>query len=81
MAIVTTDVHARDIIDELCDREVESPADFQWQQQLRYYWANDVDDCVIFHSDAKLPYGYEVMLDHQRQYVQKIPIRYADASA
>ena len=62
VAVVTTDVHARDIIDELVDREVMFIYDFLWQQQLRYYWElGEKDDCVISHSDAKLDYGYEYM--------------------
>ena len=32
VALVTTDVHARDIIDELCDRGVKDVNDFLWQQ-------------------------------------------------
>ena len=54
VALVTTDVHARDIIDELQERAVSSVYDFLWQQQLRYYWDTEVDDCVINHSDAKV---------------------------
>ena len=61
VALVTTDVHARDIIEELLEREVTSTQDFLWQQQLRYYWEVDADDCVIKHSDAKVKYGYEYM--------------------
>lgn len=61
VALVTTDVHARDIIDELCERKVSEVQDFLWQQQLRYYWETDVDDCMIRHSDAKVAYGYEYM--------------------
>jgi dynein heavy chain len=61
VALVTTDVHARDIIDELCERQVRSVHDFLWQQQLRYYWETDIDDCLIRHSDAKVAYGYEYM--------------------
>ena len=57
VALVTTDVHARDIIDELKEREVTSLHDFLWQQQLRYYWDTEVDDCVINHSDAKVRKG------------------------
>lgn len=34
---------------------------FTWQQQLRYYWDMDLDDCLIRHSDAKVRYGYEYM--------------------
>ena len=54
VALVTTDVHARDIIDELCERKVTSAQDFLWQQQLRYYWDKEIDDCIIRHSDAKV---------------------------
>ena len=61
VALVTTDVHARDIIDELCDRQVNNVHDFLWQQQLRYYWETDVDNCIIRHSDARVNYGYEYM--------------------
>jgi dynein heavy chain len=61
VALVTTDVHARDIIDELCEREVRDVHDFLWQQQLRYYWDLEIDDCMIKHSDAKVNYGYEYM--------------------
>eukprot|EP00599_Poterioochromonas_sp_BG-1_P017876 CAMPEP_0173166600 /NCGR_PEP_ID=MMETSP1105-20130129/22117_1 /TAXON_ID=2985 /ORGANISM="Ochromonas sp., Strain BG-1" /LENGTH=3828 /DNA_ID=CAMNT_0014087887 /DNA_START=639 /DNA_END=12125 /DNA_ORIENTATION=- len=61
VALVTTDVHARDIIDELCDRQVQNVHDFLWQQQLRYYWEAEVDNCIIRHSDARVNYGYEYM--------------------
>lgn len=61
VALVTTDVHARDIIDELCGKNVTSVNDFLWQQQLRYYWDFELDDCVIRHSDALIRYGYEYM--------------------
>jgi dynein heavy chain len=61
VALVTTDVHARDIIDELCERQVNNVHDFLWQQQLRYYWESDSDDCWIRHSDARVHYGYEYM--------------------
>ena len=61
VALVTTDVHARDIIEELIERKVANTFDFLWQQQLRYYWTSEVDDCQIKHSDATVPYGYEYM--------------------
>jgi dynein heavy chain len=64
VALVTTDVHARDIIDELYERQVASVNDFLWQQQLRYYWDADVDDCLIRHSDAKVRgFKYVAVID------------------
>lgn len=41
--------------------QVDSLQNFTWQQQLRYYWEMDLDDCLIRHSDAKIRYGYEYM--------------------
>ena len=63
VALITTDVHARDIIEELHVRDVTSTHDFLWQQQLRYYWEHDADDCVIHHSDAKVRYSIFITLN------------------
>ena len=50
VALITTDVHARDIIDELRERDVEGPHDFLWQQQLpvlnRPMWPAFSSGCV-----------------------------------
>ncbi len=40
-ALITIDVHARDIVGALVDKGVTSITDFEWQMQLRYYWEND----------------------------------------
>lgn len=37
VALITADVHNRDIAQSLMQNEVESIHEFQWQQQLRYY--------------------------------------------
>ena len=47
VALVTTDVHARDIIDDLVKSNVQSIYDFAWQQQLRYYWDEEADNCLV----------------------------------
>lgn len=62
IALVTTDVHAKDIIAELHKDHIHEVEAFLWQMQLRYYWEPvPVDDCIIRHSDAKINYGYEYM--------------------
>ena len=63
VALVTTDVHARDIIEDLIAKGVSRVDDFNWMQQLRYYWENKDggEDCWIKHSDAIINYGYEYM--------------------
>ena len=56
VALVTTDVHARDIIEELDDKHVSSINNFTWQQQLRYYWEEPpVDTTICLHSGLFTP--------------------------
>ena len=40
-ALVTIDVHGKDVIDSLEKQNCESIQDFSWIAQLRYYWCND----------------------------------------
>ena len=63
VALITQDVHARDIIETLTNENVSSKLDFQWQQQLRYYWDESLEKENIYVSqiNAKLKYGYEYM--------------------
>jgi dynein heavy chain len=61
VALITTDVHARDIIEDLQKSNVTSIYDFSWQQQLRYYWDETIDDCKVQQVSATLKYAYEYM--------------------
>ncbi|CAJ1374166.1 unnamed protein product [Effrenium voratum] len=65
VALVTQDVHNRDIIQELFDNKITSMQNFKWQQQLRYYWDPKLDgdhgDCCIRQVDAFIMYGHEYM--------------------
>jgi dynein axonemal heavy chain len=61
VALVTTDVHARDVVSNLIDSEVDSLNNFNWQQQLRFYWDTDIDDCIVRQANAMFRYGYEYM--------------------
>ncbi len=64
VTLITTDVHARDVTKMLVDRKVSNLHDFNWQQQLRFYWtrsAGGEDDCFIAQSNAEFQYGGEYM--------------------
>ena len=61
VALITTDVHARDIIEKLKENAVSSVSDFLWQQQLRYYFDNEAHICKVRQVNAELNYGYEYM--------------------
>lgn len=38
VALITTDVHARDIVEDLKNGQIASTDDFLWKKQLRYYF-------------------------------------------
>lgn len=40
-ALITVDVHARDIVTDLHKHKVKDINDFDWQMQLRYYFENE----------------------------------------
>jgi len=40
-ALVVMDVHARDVVTDLAAQGITSDRDFEWQAQLRSYWAED----------------------------------------
>uniref|UniRef100_A0A8C0ZKV4 Dynein axonemal heavy chain 12 n=1 Tax=Cyanistes caeruleus TaxID=156563 RepID=A0A8C0ZKV4_CYACU len=51
-ALVTIDVHARDVIKEMIG------SDFQWLAQLRYYWQNENVRVCIINCNVKYAYEY-----------------------
>uniref|UniRef100_A0AAX7UY72 Dynein axonemal heavy chain 12 n=1 Tax=Astatotilapia calliptera TaxID=8154 RepID=A0AAX7UY72_ASTCA len=57
-ALVTIDVHARDVVMELIEKGVSQEADFQWLAQLRYYWSSDNVRVRIINCDVKYAYEY-----------------------
>ncbi|XP_051785909.1 dynein axonemal heavy chain 6 [Erpetoichthys calabaricus] len=60
-ALITIDVHARDIVTELVKEKVDSSSNFEWQRQLRYYWDLDIDNCVARMALSQYTYGYEYL--------------------
>uniref|UniRef100_A0A8C4FET8 Dynein axonemal heavy chain 6 n=1 Tax=Catagonus wagneri TaxID=51154 RepID=A0A8C4FET8_9CETA len=60
-ALITIDVHARDIVTELVQAKVEAVESFDWQRQLRYYWDVDLDNCVARMALSQYTYGYEYL--------------------
>ncbi|ORY38879.1 hypothetical protein BCR33DRAFT_853838 [Rhizoclosmatium globosum] len=60
-ALITIDVHNRDIVQGLVQARVTGLADFEWTKQLRYYWDMDLDTCNVKMSSAVFSYGYEYL--------------------
>ena len=67
VALITTDVHARDIVEKLNNENVESTSSFFWQQQFRYYYdwnaleTDLIGSCFVIQVNSKLNYGYEYL--------------------
>ncbi|CAK9798189.1 Dynein axonemal heavy chain 6 [Anthophora quadrimaculata] len=59
--LITVDVHARDIVSTLVENQVASSTSFDWVKALRYYWDEEIDDCLARMSNAKYRYGYEYL--------------------
>ncbi|KAF6265909.1 dynein heavy chain 2 [Scenedesmus sp. NREL 46B-D3] len=57
-ALITMDVHARDVVQELVDADLKRVTDFEWVSRLRYYWRDDV---VVDMAQASIAYGYEYL--------------------
>ncbi|XP_018599950.2 dynein heavy chain 2, axonemal [Scleropages formosus] len=61
VALVTVEVHARDVIDRLIKGGWLDVCSFEWLSQLRLYWDKDVDDCIIRQTNTQFQYGYEYL--------------------
>ena len=58
-AVVTIDVHSRDIIGNLVELNINSEKDFAWQSQMRYYW--EEGQCVVRMMTTDVVYGCEYL--------------------
>ncbi|XP_043934432.1 dynein axonemal heavy chain 12 [Protopterus annectens] len=57
-ALVTIDVHARDVVMDMIETGVMHETDFQWLAQLRYYWENENARVRIINCNVKYAYEY-----------------------
>ncbi|KAG7197921.1 hypothetical protein KM043_016158 [Ampulex compressa] len=64
-AVITIEVHARDVLQRLIQEEVVNVNDFDWISQLRYYWVND-KDLKVRAVNAEFSYGYEYLGNNGR---------------
>ncbi len=53
VALITIDVHNRDIVEHLATTHVSSKADFGWQMQLRYEWDAETEQVMICQVNAR----------------------------
>jgi dynein heavy chain len=60
-ALLTIDVHARDVIRAMVAKEISNLSEFEWTKQLRYYWEKDEDDVFAKQTNSSFRYGYEYL--------------------
>lgn len=62
-ALIVLDVHARDVLQQIYNDKVDSPMDFKWLSQLRYYWepVGENEQMVTRMINSQLNYGYEYL--------------------
>jgi len=58
-ALVVIDVHAKDTVKDLINKQVQSENDFNWLAQLRYYW--EEANCRVRIINAAVKYCYEYL--------------------
>ncbi|XP_036012662.1 dynein axonemal heavy chain 2 isoform X3 [Mus musculus] len=61
VALVTIEIHARDVLEKLYKSGLMDVSSFDWLSQLRFYWEKDVDDCIIRQTNTQFQYGYEYL--------------------
>ena len=58
-ALIVVDVHARDVVQKLDSVGTQSPTDFSWISQLRYY--RDDTSILVKMITTTVAYGYEYL--------------------
>uniref|UniRef100_A0A2K5CLM4 Dynein axonemal heavy chain 2 n=1 Tax=Aotus nancymaae TaxID=37293 RepID=A0A2K5CLM4_AOTNA len=61
VALVTIEIHARDVLEKLYKSGLTDVNSFDWLSQLRFYWEKDLDDCMIRQTNTQFQYSYEYL--------------------
>lgn len=72
-ALVVLEVHAKDVIQKLCNCKISSENDFEWLKQLRYYWENN--DVWVKITNSRMEYNYEYLGNSGRLVITELTDR------
>ncbi|CAK9833026.1 Dynein axonemal heavy chain 3 [Anthophora retusa] len=57
-ALIVIDVHARDVVRMLVDKQVDNVMDFNWISQLKYYWLDEKIIVTIITTSVAYAFEY-----------------------
>ena len=60
-ALITMDVHSRDIVTELIQKKCSSVNDFEWFKRLKYKWDEHSKEVMVNQTNTSFVYGYEYL--------------------
>ncbi|KAA0176015.1 hypothetical protein FNF27_02407 [Cafeteria roenbergensis] len=66
--LITIQVHQKDVLDELIEKRVYRPDDFEWLKQARFYWQADEGDFVNSEGRSRIVVA-DVGFDYQFEYL------------
>ncbi|KAE8744396.1 hypothetical protein FOCC_FOCC009000 [Frankliniella occidentalis] len=66
VGMVTIEIHARDVIEQMYKAGCQDIQAFEWLKQLRFYWDKQIDDCVVRQTNTCFRYGYEYLGNSER---------------
>lgn len=55
ITIITIDVHSRDVVEKLLEKNINDKESFQWYSQLKFYWSKESND-VTLNQRARFPW-------------------------
>ncbi|KAI8904300.1 dynein heavy chain and region D6 of dynein motor-domain-containing protein [Gorgonomyces haynaldii] len=64
IALITVEVHSRDVIDRMAKANCSSVNAFEWLSQLRFFWekeGKEDEDCFIRQINTHFRFGYEYL--------------------
>ncbi|TYZ65632.1 hypothetical protein PybrP1_006817 [[Pythium] brassicae (nom. inval.)] len=72
IALITLDVHSRDVVKRLVDEKVEGPLSFLWQQQLRFIWRQENYDVNVELRGKVVTVCKQHNLQHDDAFILKV---------
>ena len=78
VALITMEIHSRDVIERMIKQNCRSVNDFEWLMQLRFYYAKDVGEhgtCEAKQTVTCLDYSYEYQGNNGRLVVTPLTDR------